>query len=46
MAEKIKEQIDSLTQEEIDEVINEVEQEDENTGNNKQIENAAPKQVP
>ena len=29
MAEKIKEQIDSLTQEEIDEVINEVEQEDD-----------------
>ena len=39
MAEKIKEQIDSLTEEEIDEVINEIEQEDENTGDNKQTEN-------
>lgn len=34
MAEKIKEQIDSLTEEEIDEVINEIEQEDDTTREN------------
>lgn len=34
MAEKIKEQTDSLTEEEIDEVINEIEQEDDTTREN------------
>ena len=38
MAEKIKEQIDSLTEQEIDEVINEIEQEDEGNQTVSEIE--------